>query len=120
MIPMISFFRQKLQRPDLLCLETLDNRCMYNFFFINPLDINPLLKKRLWRSCFPVDFEKLLRTSFLQNNSGRLLLLDKVCINSCSVKAVAIKFFAIDRFAVFKFLSYMRKTTDLKLLCLVV
>ena len=33
-----------------------------------------LLKKRLWRKCFPVNFVKFLRTPFLQNNSGRLLL----------------------------------------------
>ena len=31
-------------------------------------------KKRLWHRCFPVNFEKFLRTSFLQNTSGRLLL----------------------------------------------
>ena len=29
-----------------------------------------LLKKRLWHRCFPVDFAKFLRTSFLQNTSG--------------------------------------------------
>ena len=34
-----------------------------------------LLKKRLWHRCFPVNFAKLLRTPFLQNTSGRLLLL---------------------------------------------
>ena len=33
-----------------------------------------LLKKRLWRLCFPVNFVKFLRTPFLQNTSGRLLL----------------------------------------------
>ena len=33
-----------------------------------------LLKKRLWHRCFPVIFEKFLRTPFLQNTSGRLLL----------------------------------------------
>ena len=34
-----------------------------------------LLKKRLWRRCFPVNFAKFLRRPFLQNTSGRLLLL---------------------------------------------
>ena len=29
-----------------------------------------LLKKRLWHKCFPVDFVKFPRTSFLQNTSG--------------------------------------------------
>ena len=33
-----------------------------------------LLKRRLGHSCFPVNFAKFLRTSFLQNTSGRLLL----------------------------------------------
>ena len=32
------------------------------------------LKKRLWHRCFPVNFVKFLRTHFLQNTSGRLLL----------------------------------------------
>ena len=35
------------------------------------------LKKRLWRRCFPVNFEKFPKTPFLQNTSGRLLLHDK-------------------------------------------
>ena len=30
----------------------------------------PLLKKRLWRRCFSVNFAKFLRHLFLQNNSG--------------------------------------------------
>ena len=33
-----------------------------------------LLKKILWHRCFPVNFSKFLRTPFLQNTSGRLLL----------------------------------------------
>ena len=32
------------------------------------------LCKRLWYRCFPVNFVKFLRASFLQNTSGRLLL----------------------------------------------
>ena len=34
-----------------------------------------LLKKRLWHRCFPVNFVKFLRTPFLGNTSGWLLLL---------------------------------------------
>ena len=37
-----------------------------------------LLKTKLWHMCFPVNFAKFLRTPFLQNTSGRLLLLLKV------------------------------------------
>ena len=33
-----------------------------------------LFKKKLWHRCFPVNFAKFLRTPFLQNTSGRLLL----------------------------------------------
>ena len=33
-----------------------------------------LLKKRLWHRYFPVNLAKFLRTPFLQNTSGRLLL----------------------------------------------
>ena len=36
-----------------------------------------LLKKRLSHRSFPVNFAKFLRTSFLQNTSGRLLLSQK-------------------------------------------
>ena len=32
------------------------------------------LWQRLWHRCFPVNFEKFLKTPFLQNTSGRLLL----------------------------------------------
>ena len=34
-----------------------------------------LLKKRLWRSCFRVNFVKFLKTPFLQNTSGWVLPL---------------------------------------------
>ena len=33
-----------------------------------------LLKKRLWHRCFPVNFAEFLRTPFLHNTSGLLLL----------------------------------------------
>ena len=38
-----------------------------------------LLKKRLWHNCFPVNSAKFLRTSFLQNTRGRLLLDFQSC-----------------------------------------
>ena len=34
-----------------------------------------LLKKRHWHNCFLVNFAKFLRKPFLQNTSGRLLLI---------------------------------------------
>ena len=47
-----------------------------SLFFSKVAGLRPatLLKKRLWHRCFPVNFAKLLRTPFLQNTSGRLLL----------------------------------------------
>ena len=37
-----------------------------------------LLKKSLWYRCFPINFAKFLKTPFLQNTSGRLLLSFKI------------------------------------------
>ena len=52
-----------------------------------------LLKKRLWHKCFPANFVKFLRTPFLQNTSGRLLLYseDAAC-NKCSIEYTFFKF----------------------------
>ena len=49
-----------------------------SLFFNKVAGVRPatLLKKRLWHRCFPVNFAKFLRTPFLQNTSGRLLLFD--------------------------------------------
>ena len=44
-------------------LGVLENFTTYNF-----------IKKRLWHTCFPVNLAKLLKTPFLQNTSGLLLL----------------------------------------------
>ena len=45
-----------------------------SLFYNKVAGLNPatLLKKRLWHRCFPVNFEKFLRTPFLQNTSGWL------------------------------------------------
>ena len=60
---------------DVLCkkvfLEILKNS-QENFTGLRPAT---LLKKRLLHRSFPVNFVKFLRTPFLQNTSGRLLLL---------------------------------------------
>ena len=47
-----------------------------SLFFNKVAGLRPatLLKKRLWHRYFPVNFVKFLRTAFLQNTSGRLLL----------------------------------------------
>ena len=45
-------------------------------FFNKVAGLRPatLLEKSLWHRCFPVNFVKFLRTFFLQNTSGQLLL----------------------------------------------
>ena len=50
-----------------------------SLFFNKVAGLRPaaLLKKRLWHRCFPVNFVKFLRTPFLQNTSGGLLMLLK-------------------------------------------
>ena len=47
-----------------------------NLFLNKVAGLRPatLLKKRLWHRCFTVNFVKFLRTPFLQNTYGRLLL----------------------------------------------
>ena len=48
-----------------------------SLFFNKIAGLSPatLLKKNLCHKCFPVNFAKILRTPFLYNTSGRLLLL---------------------------------------------
>ena len=45
-----------------------------SLFFIKVASPRPLLKRTLWHKCFRVNFAKFLRTLFLQNTFGRLLL----------------------------------------------
>ena len=52
-----------------------------------------LLRKRLWHKRFPVNFAKFLRTSILQNTSGRLLLYFNI-------------FSRVFRFTGFRFLTF--------------
>ena len=49
-----------------------------------------LLKKRLWHRCFPMNLAKFLRTPFLQNTSGWLLLkISRFCyLNSRRLKQI--------------------------------
>ena len=52
------------------------NTCARASFFNKVADLSPatLFKKELLRGWFPVNFVKFVRTPFLQNTSGRLLL----------------------------------------------
>ena len=53
--------------------------CPEYIFYYRPAN---LFKKRLWHRCFHVNFTKFLKTPFLQNTSGRLLL-NKVHLMDC-------------------------------------
>ena len=57
----------------------------HSFFFNKVAGLSPatLFKKRLRHRCFPMNFAKFLRTPFLQNISGRLLLIFPVFQNNC-------------------------------------
>ena len=71
------------QAPEVFCKKKVffeisqnsqENTCARDSFLTK-------LKKSLWHGCFSVKFEKFLRTPFLKNNSGRLLLI-RFCENS--------------------------------------
>ena len=53
----------------------VNNASEYNWQKQPPERPATLLKKRLYHRCFPVNFAKFLRTSFLQNTSGDELKL---------------------------------------------
>ena len=71
-------------RPEVFCKKgVLRNFAKFtgkhlcqSLFFNKAAGLRPttLLKKRLWHRCFPVNFVKFLRTTFLQNSSKWLLL----------------------------------------------
>ena len=58
-------------------MESTGKHLCENLFFNKVRDLRPatLSKRRLWHRCFPVNFAKFLRTCFLQNTSGPLLLI---------------------------------------------
>ena len=58
------------------------NLCQSLFFNkVASLRAATLLKKKFWQRYFPVIFEKFLRTPFLQNTSGQLLLKSGIKIS---------------------------------------
>ena len=90
-----GFLIQK-QPPGVFCKKDVLKNCA-NFtkkhlcqsrFFKKVPGLRPatLLKRRLWHRCFPVNFEKFLRTSFLQNTSGRVLISLVRYLNECLIK----------------------------------
>ena len=51
------------------------------------------IKQRLWHRSFPVNFAKVLRTPFLQNTSGQLLLCRLNRVSDYYAKSIYIKVF---------------------------
>ena len=64
-----------------------ENTCARVSFLIK-LRPATLLKKRLWQRCFCINFAKFLRTPFLQNTSGRLLLFRYIYFGKSAVKVL--------------------------------
>ena len=50
-----------------------------------------LLKKRLWHRCFPINLEKILRTTFLQNTSRRLTASEKISSKTFYLQMIGLK-----------------------------
>ena len=65
---LLCIYRKKTEKLFLEISHKIhkENTCVLESLFKN------LLKKRLWRSCFPVSLAKPLRTSFSQNTSWSL------------------------------------------------
>ena len=53
-------------------------RQCFSFNKVAGLKTTTLLIKWLWHRCFPVNFAKLLRTSFLQNTSGGCFFISRM------------------------------------------
>ena len=53
-------------RPEVFCKTSQENTCSSISFFNKVSGLRPvtLLKKRLWRRCFPANFAKFIRTPF--------------------------------------------------------
>ena len=64
-----------------------ENTCARVSFLIK-LRPATLLKKRLWQRCFCINFAKFLRTPFLQDTSGRLLLFRYIYFGKSAVKVL--------------------------------
>ena len=70
-------WRCSVKKGVLKYFAKLTAKRLYQSFFFNKvagLRPAPLLKKRIWHRCFPVNFAKFLRIFFVQSTFGRLLL----------------------------------------------
>ena len=68
-----SFFTEHLRCLPLNFVKVTGKYLCQSLYFskVRPATLS---KQRLWHRCFPMNFTKFIRTPFLQNTSGRLLL----------------------------------------------
>ena len=82
---------ERSSRPEMLCKKVFleisqnaqESTCVRISFLIKAQPAT-LLKKRLWHSCFPVNFVKFLRTLFLTEHLWWLLLPQRIEIPALS------------------------------------
>ena len=75
--PILSHWRCSTRKGVLRNFAKCTGKDLFQGFFFNKVTgLRPttLLKRKLWCRCFPVNFAKFLRTLFVQNAHGRLLL----------------------------------------------
>ena len=73
--PISGMVQCRSSRPEVFCKKsTSKNLAKFTGKHLCWPEACNFIKKRLYHKCFPVNFAKFLRTSFLKNTSGRLLL----------------------------------------------
>ena len=69
-----SHWRFSVRKGALRNFTKVTGKCLCQSLYFNKVRPATLLKQRLWHRCFPINFAKFLRTTFLQNKSGQPLL----------------------------------------------
>ena len=88
---MLNYVSEQKQPPQVFCKKKHFQKLSKIHRKVHvPESFSTLLKMRLWRRCFPMNFAKFQRTPFLQNTSGRLLLSEEA-IRRFSSKQVLLK-----------------------------
>ena len=80
-LPPFINMSSRSSHPEELCEKAVPEKHQCQILFLNKsqAETYKFIKKRLSHRCFPVNFEKCLRTHFLQNTFGRLFLILLKC-----------------------------------------